>query len=194
MYTKKLVSVSWIVSLSSEQIQNLQNFFLLDSMKYRLSKTDGVIKILWPPTTIKDIFQNLNDWDYYLELKKKRKIRSHNQNDFYWWPFLDCLLTEMWEINRDFMTEYEIETAKEIVHEFLKWKFIDWKDKTITFKNPKDKRKRFSVEVKSQKSTTELDTKEFEQYLERIRNHFARWGWKLPYPEDEQEYNYLNNL
>lgn len=92
------------------------------------------------------------------------------------------------------MTEYEIETAKEIVHEFLKWKFIDWKDKTITFKNPKDKRKRFSVEVKSQKSTTELDTKEFEQYLERIRNHFARWGWKLPYPEDEQEYNYLNNL
>lgn len=163
-------------------------------MKYIINKDNWVVRVIWPPTTIKEIIQNLNDWDYFLEIKKKRKKRSNNQNNFYWWPFLECILTEMWEINKDFMSSQEIEDAKQIVHEFLKAKFWDSKTKNIVFKNPTDKRKRFTLSYNEASTTKEMDTKEFEQYLERIRNYFARWWWKLPYPEDEQEYNYLTTI
>lgn len=167
-------------------------------MKYIFSKLEWVVKIVWPPTQVwknfKEVFLDLKDWEYYLDLKKKRKIRSPNQNNFYWWPFLDCLLTEMWEINKEMMSLSEIDIVKEAMHEYLKKEFNLSENSYLTFRNPNDKRKRFSIPIWTWKSTTELDTKEFEQYLERIRNHFASWGWKLPYPEDEQEYWFLNDL
>ncbi len=100
----------------------------------------------------------------------------------------------MWEINKEMMDLSEIEIVKEAMHEYLKKEFNLSDAAQLTFRNPQDKRKRFSIPIGSWQSTQEMDTKAFEQYLERIRNHFASWGWKLPYPEDEQEYSFLNDL
>lgn len=66
------------------------------------------------------------------------------------------------------------------IHEYLIWKFLQKKKNKV--RCPKDKRKYITFETKV--STTKLDTKEFEVYLESIRIYFAWWEWTLPYPDD----------
>jgi hypothetical protein len=105
--------------------------------------------------------------DGVYEVKKVRKHRSNNQNSFYWWVFLPCLSDSIWE---------EVED----LHEVLKDKFLQIKQKKV--KCPIDKRK--YIVLKTQVSTTKLDTKEFEDYMEAIRNYFSKWWWNLPYPDD----------
>lgn len=76
---------------------------------------------------------------------------------------------------------------KEFVHEVLKSYFL--KKKVI--KNPLDKRKRI---VKTQ-STSDLDTKEFTQFIDDIRAKFAHLN--IPAPDSKEAliaYDYYMNL
>lgn len=117
------------------------------------------------------------DGEYELVPRKEKKKRSNNQNAFYWGVFLPCIADCMWEIDPILWPTKEVMDG---IHEYLIWKFLQKKKNKV--RCPKDKRKYITFETKV--STTKLDTKEFEVYLESIRIYFAWWGWTLPYPDD----------
>jgi hypothetical protein len=62
---------------------------------------------------------------------------------------------------------------KDFVHECLKSLFLD----KVIRKNPLDKRRKIIL----QESTTNLDTKEFKDFTDRIREKFA--DLRIPTPE-----------
>ena len=117
------------------------------------------------------------DGEYELVPRKEKKKRSNNQNAFYWGVFLPCIADCMWEIDPILWPTKEVMDG---IHEYLIWKFLQKKKNKV--RCPKDKRKYITFETKV--STTKLDTKEFEVYLESIRIYFAWWWWTLPYPDD----------
>lgn len=96
--------------------------------------------------SLKEELRKLKDGYYILNIDKQKKVRSPQQNAFYWGVFLP-VLTE---------TGY---TTDEL-HELFKKKFLS-KRKTLTKLGRKV--------IWKYKSTTELSTIEFEEYLEKIR-------------------------
>lgn len=157
-------------------------------MKTKISIRDRVVRTPW--LSIKEMLSTLSDGDYKLSITRERHLRSRDQNSFYWWPFLETLLDEMGEINPSFTTNEDVTECKKVIHEHLKQKFWNAKTKKSIFKNPKNKRNRFTIETTESVSTADMDTLEFEQYLDRIRNYFAQWGWELPYPNEPIEEHY----
>ena len=86
----------------------------------------------------------LKDWDYVIEIKKELKKRTLSQNQYYWFA-ISLFACEIWVRVDDLHDEMK--------YCFLKTVFawIDWN------------------EIYKIKSTTDLNTKDFEQYLECIR-------------------------
>jgi len=86
--------------------------------------------------------------DYIVEVKKRKNTRSMNQNRYYW----KCIVQELAK---------ELGYNTDEMHDALKvkfsseWEMIQYKDKTIPMHNIN--------------STTQMNTKEFEQYCETIR-------------------------
>jgi len=86
--------------------------------------------------------------DYVVEVKQNKNNRSMNQNRYYW----KCIVQELAK---------ELGYTVDEMHDALKIKFssewsqIEYKDKLIP--------------LHSVKSTTVMNTKEFEQYCESIR-------------------------
>lgn len=73
----------------------------------------------------------------------------------------------------------------EFVHEVLKSLFLEKKTK----KNPLDKRRKIVL----QESTTNLDTKEFKEYIDKIREKFK--DLNIPAPDNGSAidaFNYYN--
>lgn len=86
--------------------------------------------------------------DYVVEVKQNKNTRSMNQNRYYW----KCIVQELAK---------ELGYTVDEMHDALKIKFssewsqVEYKDKLIP--------------LHSVKSTTVMNTKEFEQYCESIR-------------------------
>lgn len=100
---------------------------------------------------------------YTVEIKVKRKQRSTDQNRLYW-MWLKCIMNETGE-------------HKDRLHEFFKLHFLG-QDEHYVFD-------RWQVVVP--RSTTELDTKQMSDYLERVQQFAAtELGIVLPNPEDLQ--------
>ena len=117
------------------------------------------------------------DWVYELTPRKERKNRSNKQNAYYWAVVVPCIAWHMGE----FHPVLWLDTAtKESMHELLKEKFLQKSKKKVVC--PTDKRR--YVFLKTQQSTTKLDTKEFEMYIERIKHFFYKWKWYIPPPDD----------
>ena len=103
-----------------------------------------------------------------------KAIRSVNQNNYYWGVCIPIIQEWMGE-------------DKDFVHECLKSLFLD----KVIRKNPLDKRRKIIL----QESTTNLDTKEFKDFTDRIREKFA--DLRIPTPESNtwiHAYNYYHNL
>lgn len=103
-----------------------------------------------------------------------KAIRSVNQNNYYWGVCIPIIQEWMGE-------------DKDFVHECLKSLFLD----KVIRKNPLDKRRKIIL----QESTTNLDTKEFKDFTDRIREKFA--DLRIPTPESNtwiDAYNYYHNL
>lgn len=107
------------------------------------------------PSEVREVFQNLPDGKYLLSLRDYTH-RSNNQNAFYW-ALCEALAVPLEGLGWGKMT-------KEDVHDFLKDYFL-----------------RVKVENGDQfyyktRSTTELNTEEFNDYLAKIQKLAAELG------------------
>lgn len=97
---------------------------------------------------------------YVVEIKRIRQQRSHDQNGLYW-MWLSCLSAETGN-------------DKEDLHTFFREYFLGYADKQI-----------FGSVIRKVRSTSDLDTKQFTDYLEKIKVWAAReLGIALPDPKD----------
>jgi hypothetical protein len=96
---------------------------------------------------------------FIAEFKIYRRVRSLSQNKLYY-LWLNCISDE---------TGNQVED----MHEFFKDRFIPWSSREV-----------FGVELKIHATTTNLDTKEFTDYLEKIRMFALDQGIYLPNPND----------
>lgn len=96
---------------------------------------------------------------HIFELKRQREKRTLSQNKLYW-LWLGCISDETGD-----------DTS--FLHYYYSNRFLPKTEKLI-----------FEERFEIIKSTTELDTKEFTTYLERIQQHAAEWNCILPLPEE----------
>jgi len=85
---------------------------------------------------------------YTVEVKKHRNTRSNVQNNYYWKCIVQVLAEELGYFNDEMHDALKVKFSSE-------WQMIQYKDKTIPMHNIT--------------STTNMNTKAFENYCEQIR-------------------------
>ena len=85
---------------------------------------------------------------YTVEVKKHKNTRSNVQNNYYWKCIVQVLAEELGYFNDEMHDALKVKFSSE-------WEMIQYKDKTIPMHNIT--------------STTQMNTKEFENYAEQIR-------------------------
>ncbi len=97
--------------------------------------------------TLFNYLKNLEN-NYFVEIKKRRNIRSNKQNRYYW----KCIVQELGNSLGYFPNE---------MHSILRNKFLsEWEMLEINNKK---------IGINKIKSSTDLDTKAFEIYADQIR-------------------------
>lgn len=121
-------------------------------------------KIVW-------FFPKLSDWNYeIIEVNNKRTIK---QNSLYWSYFLKQLVlfhNELWEVKT------------------LKWMHEEFKKKYLKVRVKSDFSKKY---IRKVGSTTDLKTKQFKQYMEKINNSYMEihgWSVDLDITQSDLEY------
>jgi hypothetical protein len=110
------------------------------------------------------------DGSYRLEIVKHRKRRSDRQNRYYWGAFMQPFA--------DYLSaQGETVTADE-VHSMFKAKFLR---STVI-----DRKTGEAIGVKV-KSTAELSTEEFNEYLDKVGMWLSERGFQVPEPEVYRE-------
>ena len=92
-----------------------------------------------------------------LIIRKPRKDRTLAQNAYYWGVIVETIYRE---------GEFGYESPEE-VHEALKWRFLKIERDCLP----------------TVKSTTQLSTVEFKEYIEAIQRFFSGWGINIPDPD-----------
>ena len=128
---------------------------------------------------LKEILQGLKDGNYSIEIILKRVTRTLQQNRLYF-AYLWMIAEEVGYISEE-ISKYEKSEIVDALHEVYKNKFIKWK----TIKSAKDKRKRLKIDP----TTTTMDTKEFTEYIEKIRKENPY----LPSPEDKNILTFIDS-
>ncbi len=131
-------------------------------MKIYLTKEDGKI---YATKSIKNELETMKDGSYVITIDKQKKARSNLQNSYYWWLVLPLLSESTW------YTEEEI-------HELMKKQFLS-KRKKVLWKF-----------INKAKSTTELSTEEFNEYIEKIRVFASKFSVYIPLPNEAPIYAY----
>ena len=114
------------------------------------------------------------DCSYVLDLHKAKTKRSLNQNKYYWGVIIPCIQNGLFETQGEWLTH-------DATHEFLKSNF-----------NYKELVNESSGEIiKLPKSTTESDTFDFEEYLDKCRLFADEFlNIIIPMPNEQTEINY----
>ena len=130
-------------------------------LKFKLIKNLGKVEnIEYFKNQFNESFKKLNDWEYLITLEKYKKERSKYQNNYYWF-ILSEFSKEIW-INA------------ELLHEECKYKFL----RTIFIWTKWQ-------EIFKILSTKNLNTYEFETYLESIRKWaLEEYNLILPLPNE----------
>jgi len=114
-------------------------------------KGKGIVKngILIPDNKnlYKNLLTSLENSTIVWEIKKFRNIRSISQNKYYWW-ILNFISAEFGDIQENY-------------HEFFKTKFLALKIELL------------GCETMSYVSTASLNTKQFTEYIEKIRQFMS---------------------
>jgi hypothetical protein len=103
------------------------------------AKTDGRTLTFDTPVRLQNYLFNLKGQKLEVIVRKFRSKRSNNQNSYYWYVVLDTLHKHTGHSDYD-------------LHEMMKYKFL-----------------KVHGEMEYVKSTTKLNTAEFEVYLDKIR-------------------------
>ena len=111
--------------------------------------------------------EKLKDAHWVVEVKQYRKRRTIPQNSLYW-VFLNCIAKE---------TGNDSNT----LHDYFREKFLGWKEYEA-----------FGETKRRLISTTDLDTKQFNYYLESIHADMATEGIRLLFPEDKYFEEFYN--
>ena len=133
-------------------------------IKIYLSKTSWQIR---SSPSLRDSLDNLRDGNYVVSVEKEKKIRSIQQSRFYWGIFLPHISRE---------SGYTVEE----LHDMFKESFLprEKKDsKSIKKKLPMNRRPEY-------KTTTSLDTIEWEEYIQKIRDTIEPIVGKCPVPNE----------
>ena len=135
-------------------------------MQYRhQGKVEKGKLTLASPEKFKEDFRQYEGETVYVSVRPFKPTRSSNQNRYYWAVIIKTL-------------SEEIGYSSEEMHEILKQQFLITETKII-----KDK------EYKITKSTTALNTSEFEDYLSKIRSWASvDLGIFIPEPNDVEGY------
>lgn len=139
-------------------------------------KTNGGLKLGKAYIKISD-FARDPDKAYIIEIKVAKEKRSLNQNDYYWAVVIPTFMK--W-------TGY----SKEESHQYLKAEFLGY-SKEVIFRKEIPHQKQFT------KSTTELNTKEMEDYLESCRHFiYMEFNDTVPKPNEltEEQLSELEKL
>ncbi len=139
---------------------------MINKLEINAQVTDGKL----PPAMeqkLRVILRNLDGKIIKLTVEQKKKIRSLNQNNYYFGVVVQAVL-------RMFLDEGNDVDAEE-VHEYLK-KHVGKLTKEIF--TPDGEKKETSC------TTRRLSTKEFEEYLEKIRAWAASFGVVIPLPNE----------
>lgn len=117
-------------------------------MRFVIDKIDGYFNL----RTLTEFFRTASNGCYLLEVKKNRRGRTLNQNEYLWgcvYPILlDGLLDAGWEF-----------TSVEQVHEFFKKQMA--KDKVVNYSTGE------IVDIPC--STATMDTQQFAMYVDALR-------------------------
>lgn len=132
-------------------------------MRFLIDKVDGYFNL----RTLIDFFRMAGNGCYWLEVKKQRRGRTLNQNDYLWgcvYPILlDGLLDAGWEF-----------TSVEQVHEFFK--------KQIAHDRVVNRHTGEIVEIPA--STATMDTQQFSAYVDTLRDYAEEFlGITIPNPD-----------
>lgn len=130
--------------------------------------TDKVIRGNLPLALRKQIGEYISQFEgKYITVKViLGKIRSAQQNAYYWGYLIENIQTYMNEYGNDFTSDD--------VHEYCKENFLGFEVKPT----------RDGGQIKRIASTTKLTTTEWEQYTLRIRMHFSQFGLQLREPNE----------
>lgn len=133
-------------------------------MKICLSKTSWQIR---SSPSLRDSLDNLRDGNYVVSVDKEKKTRSPNQNRFYFWIFLPYISKE---------AGYTVEE----LHDMFKESFLPREKK-----DPKSIKKKLPMKRRSEyKTTTSLDTVEWEEYIQKIRDTIEPVVGRCPVPNE----------
>ena len=106
------------------------------------------------------IIPKLKDWTYTVEINKYNKDRSLNQNKYYWFV-ISLFADEIWVWVQDLHEEMKFCFLRSI-HYWIEWS-----------------------EFYTIRSTKDLNTKQFEEYLEGIRRKAQEeYNLMIPLPHD----------
>jgi len=113
---------------------------------------------------LKEKIKSLKDGKYWIEIKNKKPSRSSQQNRYYWGVVLQAMSET---------TGYSVDE----MHQLMARKYLAYEKYDLMFS----------------RSTTQLDTKEFEEYMEKLR-HFAsvELACWIPEPNEENYDKYLS--
>src|SRR5215469_2602576 len=103
------------------------------------------------------VVERLEGCEVDLRLSKHRRARSLNQNAYYWAVVIPRLAEHL---------GYDYEE----MHEALKWRFLQ------THEQDEHETKTSWTRLPSVRSTTDLDTAEFTEYIEQVRRLGAELG------------------
>jgi hypothetical protein len=100
--------------------------------------------------------KNFEGKEVHISVGLKNKDRSNNQNRYYWGVVIEILQKEI---------GYE---TKEMMHDALRFEFLQL----------------HTEKLPTVRSTTDLTTVEFEEYLSRIRQWSSEQGIYIPLPHE----------
>ncbi len=115
------------------------------------------------------LLQPLKGREIELVVKRRAKTRSGDQNAYYWGVVVHLVMEGLNDLGHD--------VTQEDTHDFLKGQF-----------NAREVVNEATGEVvKVPRSTTELSTAEFSEYVERISKWAGEWlGISIPLPNEQQ--------
>jgi hypothetical protein len=122
---------------------------------------------------ISEVIQSLEGKDIIITIEKKKKKRSNPQNSFYWSVVLPMMQT-------GFYNNLGEHVGIQEAHEFLKARFL--------FREVVNQE--LGEVIKLSKSTTELSTIEWEEYMDSIRAFSTEFlGIQIPLPNENITYD-----